>query len=130
MRLEFKIALISGTILLSFSLAFFIHDLVLSFIPMIFLYPFKKKYSMPSGLVIGFTSFFAVYFQYNFGDVARLSNIIGSIIGIPGILVLLIYPLLSGIIAAFGALLWSSCFDIIRGRRVEMNTRAETPEAK
>ena len=130
MRLEFKIALISGSILLSFALAFFIHDLILSFIPMIFLYPFKKKYSMPSGFAIGFASYFAVYFRYNFGDVVRLSNILGGIIGIPGTVVLLIYPLLSGIIAAFGALLWSSCFDIIRERKVEMNGKTETPEAK
>lgn len=130
MRLEFKIALISGSILLSFVLAFFIHDLVLSFIPMIFLYPFKKKYSMPSGFAIGFASYFAVYFQYNFGDVVRLSNILGGIIGIPGTLVLLIYPLLSGIIAAFGALLWSSCFDIMSGRKTEINREADTPEAK
>ncbi len=60
-----------------------------------------------TGFGIGALSASSIYLFYPLGLVSRLSDILGSIAGVPPILALALFPLIYGLIFGLSALLWS-----------------------
>lgn len=60
-----------------------------------------------TGFGIGALSAASVYLLYPIHLTAKLSGIVGSIAGVPPVLVLSLYPLLYGLLFGLSALLWS-----------------------
>lgn len=81
---------------------------VLVGLPLMFL---GRKSSALSGFLIGALAAFSVYLLYPLGSVSKLSGIVSQIISIPGALLIVIFPLMYGIIAALSALLFTGILE-------------------
>lgn len=79
-------------------------------VPLMFL---GRKYSGISGFVIGLAVPLSVLLSYPLSEVIQLSGIVGQLTGMPGTLILVIYPLMYGIIAAFSALLFTGIRELV-----------------
>ena len=80
----------------------------------------RKRFAFIFGFLEGFGSFMSVYLMYSLTGDLKIAGIISSIIGLPQFLVLFMYPLISGLICAFSALLFSSVYEFINiGKKSE-----------
>lgn len=77
---------------------------VLVGVPLLFL---GRKYSGIAGFVIGLLVPFALLLTYPVSEAVQLSGIVGQLTGMPGTLILVVYPLMYGIIGAISALLFT-----------------------
>lgn len=73
-------------------------------IPLMFL---SRKLSGIAGFLVGLIVPLTVLFSYPISSVMQLSSIVGELTGMPSVLILVIYPLMYGIIAAISALLFT-----------------------
>lgn len=83
-------------------------------LPLFILKPFR---SFVAGFAISFVSSLSIYFIYPLSKVSQLAAILGSISGIPSILVILLYPVLFSLITAFSGAMWSEIIPAISRRR-------------
>jgi len=81
------------------------------------LFIFKPLRSFVAGLVIGLFSSLSMYLIYPLSKVSQLASILGSISGIPSILVILLYPVLFSLMAAFSGAMWSEIASALGRRR-------------
>lgn len=88
-------------------------------IPLMFL---SRKSSAASGFVIGIAVPFSIYLLYPLASVVKLSGIISQLTGMPGALLIVIYPLMYGVITLVSALIFTG----IR----EARSREEIPAGK
>ncbi len=114
-------ALAVMSLLSAILIAFLTGEAILAIIPGVFLFMMKFRYSIMLGFAESFLSFMAIYLEYPLKDVSSLSSTIGGIIGLPSILIILIYPLLAGIITAFSALLFSGVYELIKTGKSSQN---------
>ncbi len=75
------------------------------------LYVFKVKKSLIAGLLIGFFVPITLYIFYPLDYTIKLSVILSSIVGFPGILLIFLYPLIYGLLMAFSGALWSGIYE-------------------
>ncbi|MHB1439437.1 MAG: hypothetical protein ACYCSO_04775 [Cuniculiplasma sp.] len=108
-----------ASIIMAVIIAFILKDAYYVVISAIPLAVFSKKWATIYGLLIGFLSFISVYLQYPFSSIEKIGTIVGSIIGLPSLMIILIYPLLAGLISAFAALLWTSLYEMsnLKGKK-------------
>ena len=108
-----------ASIIMAVIIAFILKDAYYVVISAIPLAVFSKKWATIYGLLIGFLSFISVYLQYPFSSIEKIGTIVGSIIGLPSFMIILIYPLLAGLISAFAALLWTSLYEMsnLKGKK-------------
>ncbi len=89
---------------------------VLVGIPLLFL---GRKYSALSGFVIGLVVPFIMLLSYPVSEVVQLSGIVGQLTGMPGTLILVVYPLMYGVIGAISALLFTGIRELAFQERKE-----------
>jgi hypothetical protein len=105
------ILLVGLSALLSLLVSFFLKDayfIIIATFPLILL---KKKWAFTWGFLDGFVAFLLVYLQYSHEYIIRISGIIGSVIGLPYLVIIILYPLLAAVIGGFSGLLWSSILE-------------------
>lgn len=81
------------------------------------LFIFRPLRSFVAGFAISFVSSLSIYIIYPLSKVSQLALILGSISGIPSILVILLYPILFSLLTAFSGVLWSEIIPAISRRR-------------
>lgn len=79
-------------------------------IPLMFL---GRRLSAVSGFVIGIVVPFSIYLFYPMSAVVQLSGIISQLTGMPGALLIVIYPLMYGIITLVSALLFTGIREVV-----------------
>lgn len=84
-------------------------------VPLMFL---GRKYSGISGFVIGLIIPFSILLSYPLSRIMQLSGIVGQLTGMPSTLILVVYPLMYGIIAALSALLFTGIREMVFGENV------------
>jgi hypothetical protein len=94
---------------------------VVAAIPLMYLKGWK---TFVVGLIIGIASAFSLYLIYPLQKVAELSAIIGGIVSLSPVLVLVVFPLVYGLILAFGALLWSEILENIALRKAKSSVES------
>jgi len=81
------------------------------------LFIFRPLRSFVAGFAISFVSSLSIYIIYPLSKVSQLALILGSISGIPSILVILLYPILFSLLTAFSGVMWSEIIPEISKRR-------------
>ncbi|QIW22918.1 hypothetical protein EWF20_01270 [Sulfolobus sp. S-194] len=76
----------------------------------------RPKFSFLAGLLIGFFTPLALYLQYPLSSVLELSTRLSEIIGIPSILIIILYPLVYGILAGLSAFFFSIIISSLKNR--------------
>ncbi|MDP8012180.1 MAG: hypothetical protein ACP5F1_02910 [Thermoplasmata archaeon] len=99
------------SIILSYIFVFFTPYALTAIIAAIPLFVFKPKFSSLYGFLIGFIVPLSIYIIYPFNYIVKLSNIIGSLVGFPSIIVIIIFPLLYGIIMAISSAIYSGIYE-------------------
>lgn len=79
----------------------------------------QKKYSGTVGFVIGLAVPFFLLLTYPVSEVVQLSGIVGQLTGMPGTLIIVVYPLMYGIIASISALLFTGIRELAFQKRSE-----------
>ncbi len=75
------------------------------------LYILKPKRAFVAGLIIGFFVPVTIYAIYPLNLTVKLASILSPIVGMPGIVILFLYPLIYGILMALSASLWSGIYE-------------------
>lgn len=107
------------SIALSYALVFtvpFAMGAIVAGIPLLFL---GRKWSAVSGFLIGLMVPFSVYLLYPLGSVSRLSGIIAQLIGMPALLIIVVFPLMYGIMTAISALIFTGVRELAYSRKKE-----------
>lgn len=100
------------SIIATFLVAFLLKDayfLIISSLPLMML---AKKYAFILGFIESFTAMFSVYLIHPLSYAIKLSGVVASVIGLPAILILVLYPLIGALIGGFAGLLFSSLKEI------------------
>jgi hypothetical protein len=100
------------SIIAAFLVAFLLKDayfLIISSLPLMML---AKKYAFILGFIESFVALFSVYLIHPFSYAIKLSGVVASVIGLPTILILVLYPLMGGLIGGFAGLLFASLREI------------------
>ena len=79
--------------------------LIISSIPLAIL---TKRYAFMLGFIESFVALFSVYLLHPLSYAVKLSVVVASVIGLPAILILVLYPLIGALIGGFAGLLFSS----------------------
>ncbi|AHC51962.1 hypothetical protein SUSAZ_08430 [Sulfolobus acidocaldarius SUSAZ] len=100
------------------SIIYIIVSIILAYVFELFvLYPFTailvgiplglltRKYSVIAGFLVGFIASLSLYLLYPLGNVVQLADKVGGILGLNGVIVVLLYPLIYGIISLLTALI-------------------------
>lgn len=95
--------------LLLFSVPYAFSAIVVG-IPLMFL---GRKVSATSGFVIGLGVPFSIYLFYPVASVVKLSGILSQLTGMPGTLLIVIYPLMYGIITLISALFFTGVREVV-----------------
>ena len=96
------------SIVSAFLVSFLLKDayfLIISSIPLVLL---TKKYAFVLGFIESFVAMFSVYLLHPLSYAVKLSGVVASVIGLPAILILVLYPLIGALIGGFAGLLFSS----------------------
>lgn len=104
-------------VILAFIVVFTVQPLyaaVIIGIPLMFL---GRKYSGISGFVIGLAVPFSILLSYPISEVIKLSGIVGQLTGMPGILILIIYPLMYGILGGISALFFTGIRELVINKK-------------
>ncbi|MCI4434715.1 MAG: hypothetical protein GPW18_04465 [Euryarchaeota archaeon] len=94
------------SIILTFSFVIFIPYAWTAIFAAIPLYKLRERNSAIAGFLIGFSTI-VLYLFYPTNKLIELSGILGNATGLPGLLLILIYPLIYGIIMMLSSTLFS-----------------------
>ncbi len=105
-----KISVTAGiiSILAAFLVSFMLKDAYFLIISSVPLFVLNKKYSFTLGFIESFLALFSVYFLHPLSYATNISTVVASVIGLPSILILVLYPLIGALIGGFSGLLFSS----------------------
>ncbi|BCU67779.1 hypothetical protein HS7_12160 [Sulfolobales archaeon HS-7] len=78
------------------------------------LFLIKPRYSGIYGFAIGLLTSLSIYLLYSPSAVYQLSVRTGEIIGIPGSVLIILYPLIYAVIAGLSSLLFSGIYEIAK----------------
>lgn len=84
-----------------------------------------RKSSAVSGFLVGALTAFSVYLFYPLSSVGKLAGIISQIIYLPGPLLIVLFPLFFGIIAAVSALFFCGIRELVVVNASEQNVGKE-----
>lgn len=79
----------------------------------------NKKYSGIAGFVIGIVSSASIYLMYPITSVSKLAGIVQQIIGLPSMLLIIVFPLMFGLIGAVSGLLFTGIRENLVGKQGE-----------